>query len=122
MKKKTYRGRIEFKANSDETGRFSLKGLDPVGRKYLVLAKKEGFQLARVKGVEAGRTDLTVTLSAVGRVDGRVFYGASRAPVPEFHLAVYQITPEKRLGPCKGQHVGGRVDSFVKTPSRISNR
>lgn len=79
---------------ADRDGLFGLTGLD-AGR-YDLRAELDGYAGAVQKNVEAGTTDVVLTLSLGGRLRGRVLDASTGSPVAAFTISVAE-----KVGPIE---------------------
>jgi RNA polymerase sigma factor (sigma-70 family) len=87
------------RGTSDAAGRFTLAPLDAIA--YTVSAFEGAREVALVRDVRGGRSDLVLRLPRMGRLRGLVRVGATGAPVVSF--AVIVTTPR---GPLDSLSVG----------------
>lgn len=81
-------------ATSDEEGRFALETAE--GARYTITASFEGLAPAKAEDVASGAQDVTLSLTAGGRVQGTVRDKATGAPVAAFTIVIW-----KRVGPIE---------------------
>ncbi len=106
-------------AISGAEGRFRIEGFEEIATKYLLEARKIGYEPAYGKAAETGQTDLLLTVKALKKLEGRVVDAATGQPVPEFRIhGSYEYKPGKQGSLYPRRH--GSAMSFADFEGRFS--
>jgi protocatechuate 3,4-dioxygenase beta subunit len=98
-----------------EDGSFSIGGLLENAPEYLVWANRAGYRGARSRRVGAGTRGLSLTLTRLATVKGRVVMGATGRPAREFSVGMTEVGD-----PAEGRKLHHAGESVVDLAGRFT--